>query len=295
MTLNKEPLISIILPAKNEGKNIKTTLQSLFSVQSGYPLEVIIIDDGSDDHSIAEISTYIQKKNVKLYQTNGVGPSRARNLGAFHASGSYFIFCDAHLLFENWWIDKLIQPLINDDTDVVAPAIADIQDPNRIGYGQTLDGYLRVVWNKKQPRLFYSPIIPGGCFAVSKKVFNEVGGFETGFRKWGHEDVELSIKLWLFGFRCSVLPNVTVQHLFRSKHPYIVRTYDVQYNQLRMAHLHFNDSRIKKIKHFIRDSKQLKHIDEQLLKEGIQEQREEYIEKRMHDDDWYFNKFRIDF
>lgn len=288
-------LISIIIPVKNEGKNLKKTLQSLFSVQTNYSFEIIIIDDGSEDYSIDIISLYLRRENVKLYRTNGIGPANARNLGAKYASGSFLIFCDAHLLFDNWWIDHLVDPLRMDLTDVIAPAIADMEKPNRIGYGQTLDTKFKVVWNKKQKELFESAIIPGGCFAIPKKIFELVGGFESGFHSWGHEDVELSIKLWLYGFRCSILPSTTVQHLFRYVHPYKVKMLDVRYNLLRMAYLHFNDARIKKIKGLLRDSNKVNSLEEQLFMEGIDEQRREYFEKRKHDDDWYFNKFSINF
>lgn len=42
-----------------------------------------------------------------------------------------------------------------------------------------------------------------------------IGGFEHGFKTWGREDEEISLKLWLMGYKCAVEPACTVLHIFR--------------------------------------------------------------------------------
>src|SRR5690606_15324073 len=113
--------------------------------------------------------------------------------GAANANGEFLIFCDAHLFFEDWWIDQLMNPLLLGKTDAASPGIASTEAQNVIGYGQTLTQNLEIQWNQKQDGLFETAVLPGGCLIISKAVFDQVGGFETGFRTWGHEDVELSI------------------------------------------------------------------------------------------------------
>ncbi|WP_412101990.1 glycosyltransferase family 2 protein [Peribacillus frigoritolerans] len=288
------PLISIIFPAKNEGENVKSTLDSLFSVDTHYSFEVIIINDGSSDDCCDFLNTYIHANQVKLFETEGIGAANARNLGATKASGEFLIFCDAHLQFEDWWVDNIIEPLLTGKSDAVTPAIASFGNSDFIGYGQTLKSNLRIKWNAKQNGLFETAVLPGGCFIISKKVFKDVGGFETGFKTWGHEDVELSIKLWLFGFRCHVLPNVKIIHLFRKTHPYEVSYDEVYYNLLRMAYSHFNTHRIQKCKKLMIHIK-ANPIESQVLLDGVKKQRRAYFLKRKYDDDWYFAKFNIDF
>ncbi|QNF28463.1 glycosyltransferase family 2 protein [Metabacillus elymi] len=292
--MKSQPSISIIFPVKNEGENVRSTLESLFSIETNYAFETIVVDDGSTDGCCNFLETYQNKARVKLVQTKGIGAANARNLGAAKASGEYLIFCDAHLQFENWWIDRLLEPLVSGKSDAVTPGIADMENPQAIGYGQTLSPKLETGWNLKQNNLFETAVLPGGCFVISRKVFNDVGGFEIGFKTWGHEDVELSIKLWLFGYRCHVLPDVTILHLFRRIHPYKVRSDDVYYNLIRMAFSHFNDVRIQKCKMFITNSK-AKIIESQVLQDGVIKQRESYFQKRKYNDDWYFKKFHIDF
>jgi glycosyltransferase involved in cell wall biosynthesis len=288
------PLVSIIFPAKNEGINVKKTLDSLFSTSADIPFEVIIVDDGSSDGCCDFLQTYKDKEKVKTITTKGVGASNARNMGAQQASGDYYIFCDAHLKFEDKWIDRLLAPLLEKKTDAITPAIAAMDNRRSIGFGQTLTPALSIKWNKRQQGLFETAVLPGGCFAISRTAFEDVGGFETGFVTWGHEDVEISIKLWLFGYRCHVEPSVTVLHLFRRKHPYTVTFDEVSYNLLRMAYSHFNKTRIKKCKRLLR-GRNISQIEPKLLKSGILKQREEYFKKRKYDDDWYFKKFNINF
>lgn len=286
--------LSIIFPVKNEGENVRTTLDSLFTTKTSFPFEVLVVNDGSVDHCCDFIRNYPKKDIITLIETKEVGAANARNEGAQRATGDYFIFCDAHLQFEDWWMDKLIEPLIQGKTEAVSPAIGSIGNEHFTGYGQTLKPNLRIKWNAKPTSLCETAILPGACLAMSKNVFEEVGGFERGFLTWGHEDVELSIKLWLFGYRCHVLPTVKVLHLFRKELPYEVSYEDIYYNILRMAYSHFSTERVQKCKRFILSSK-ARGIELKVLQDGALEQRKEYITKRKRTDDWYFQKFNIPF
>ncbi|TLS37475.1 glycosyltransferase family 2 protein [Pseudalkalibacillus caeni] len=284
--------VSIIFPVKNEGINIKNTLNSLFSVKTTVNLEVIVVNDGSDDGCCKFLQTYTHSQKVRLIETTGIGAAKARNLGAEQASHDYLVFSDAHLTFEDFWIERLLAPILTSEADAVTPAIASSRRSTFVGYGQTLLSNLKTKWNKKKEHVFETAVLPGGCFIISKAVFENIGGFESGFRTWGFEDVELSIKLWLFGYRCCVQPAVTVVHLFRATQPYHVPSADYYYNLLRTAYSHFNEKRIAKCKMLIKNPDTVERL---VLSEGVLEQRNVYFLKRKHDDNWYFTKFQIDF
>ncbi|MFC0522005.1 glycosyltransferase family 2 protein [Pontibacillus salicampi] len=287
------PDYSIIFPVKNEGENVKKTLDSLFRVKTNTTFEVIIVDDQSDDDCCAFLAAYPSASNVKVIRTEGVGSSAARNVGAEAAAGEYFVFCDAHLTFEDWWLDRLAQPVLMEKTDVICPAISSMEHPHSVGYGQFLQPNMQIGWYSKTSGLKEVAIVPGACFLLHREVFYEVGGFEKGFRRWGHEDVELSIKLWLFGYRCHVLPTVTIAHLFRQHHPYTVQPEHISYNLLRMAYSHFNTLRINKCRKMI-PSDMAKSIEADVLR-NLGRQRLEYLERRVFDDNWYFRKFNLQF
>jgi len=291
--------VSIIFPVKNEGENLKATLESLYSVKNRLLYEVIIVDDNSTDNCCDFLKNKFIEKKIKLVTTTGVGAANARNAGAQIAIGDFLVFCDAHLLFEDLWLDRLLEPLLERKTDAITPAIGAIGNHNFTGYGQTLASNLRFSklrthWNTKQEHLFETAILPGGCFAIKKTVFEDIEGFEEGFPTWGHEDVELSIKLWLFGYSCHVQPSSKVLHLFRINQPYQISFDEYYYNLLRLAYLHLNPARIQKIRKMITKSN-ASLIEKKVLNNGVLEKRQYYLTKRKYDDDWFFNKFSINF
>ena len=297
--MSEKHFVSIIFPVKNEGPNVKSTLESLYSVKINTPFEVIVVDDFSNDDCCLFLQNEFLDKNINLINTTGVGAANARNAGAEHALGDILVFCDAHLEFEDLWLDRLLEPLVTGKTTSVAPAIGAIGNPNFIGYGQTLwinprASKIRTHWNTRQDDVFETAILPGGCFAIKRDVFEDVGGFETGFPTWGHEDVELSIKLWLFGYSCHVQPNPKVLHLFRKSQPYHISLDDYYYNLLRLAYLHFSPARIQKIRSMIPKERAVE-IQKNVLKNGALLKKQAYLERRKYHDDWYFNKFNINF
>ncbi|TMU87698.1 glycosyltransferase [Bacillus sp. BHET2] len=291
---NKPPKVSIIFPVRNEGTNVKMTLDSLFTVKTNIEIEAIIVDDASDDQCCNFLTSYPHRNKVTYIRANGVGPANARNLGAEKAQHPYLAICDAHMTFENFWIDRLVYHLVKGTTDAICPAIGSISDPTIKGYGQSLTPSLKIKWHQKRKSLFETAVLPGASIITSQRVFKEVGGFDTGFLTWGHEDVEFSLKLWLFGYRCHCDPQVTILHLFRTSHPYKVNYEGIYYNLLRMAYLHFDDKRIKKAKALIVHSPP-NTIEKKVIKDGVLVKRAQYVKRRKMDIEDLFKKFNIYF
>lgn len=294
MSVQQTPLVSIIIPVKNEGDNVRSTITSLFNNRTNYAYEVIVIDDASTDNCCYFLSQQPKSPQITLITTEGIGAAAARNLGAEQAKGTYFIFCDAHLKFESFWIDRMMELVLAKQADGVAPGIASMTEPHKIGYGQNLDQRLGITWNPNPHKPSPVAILPGGCFLVSKEVFQKVGGFDRGFRVWGFEDIEFSIKMWLFGYTCLVQPSVKILHLFRQSHPYTVVHEHVYYNMLRMAYSHFSEHRIEASKKLILYAK-ASEIEDDVLTHGAAAQRMRYLAQRKFDDNWFFQRFRIPF
>lgn len=294
MDTNK-PLASIIIPARNEGENVRRTLDSLFSVKTGYPFEVVVVNDGSEDECCEFVPNYEHASHIRLIQSPGVGASRSRNLGASIARGEYLVFCDAHLFFEDEWLDRLLPVLESGTADAINPGISDAAYPHLFtGYGYSWIETLEPRWNMLRDQLFASPLLAGGCLAVRKEAFWDVGGFDSGFQIWGREDEEISLKLWLFGYKCYVLPEVRIRHVFRNAHPYRVTFDHIYYNTLRMAYSHFSPERIEKCKRLIK-YRDPQEIESAVLADGVLEQRKNYFARRRYDDDWFMKTFHIPF
>lgn len=273
------------------------TVDSLLVALPSRGIEIIVVDDMSRDGCCSFLMTESKYAEVQCISSPGLGAALARNYGAVNAKGEYLVFCDAHITVEKGWLDILLNTFNRPGVDAVSPAIGSITNPAATGCGQSWNDRLETVWlpYPAQMETIKAPLLPGGCLAVRNNVFQQVGGFDRGFIVWGYEDVELSLKLWLFGYGLYVNPRAKVLHLFRQKHPYRVTFEHVHYNLLRMAYSHFNNKRVDKVIAMIKSHGKSEKIIRNVLKSGVLDQRQDYFRRRRRDDDWFMSEFQIPF
>src|ERR1700682_1849486 len=95
------PFISVVIPVYNAAPFLAETLASVF-VQNYHPLEVILVDDGSTDRSLAVAEAWISPLRIR-HQANA-GPAAARNRGIEMAQGEYLAFIDADDRLPQGWL-----------------------------------------------------------------------------------------------------------------------------------------------------------------------------------------------
>ena len=101
-----EPLVSIVIPIYNGEKYIESCISSLLN-QTHQNLEVILVDDGSQDQSVKVCQQYAQTDNrIKVFCQKNSGVSAARNVGIKHATGKYIMFFD---------VDDTVEPNVVED------------------------------------------------------------------------------------------------------------------------------------------------------------------------------------
>lgn len=287
---------SIILPVKNEGSNIKMTIDSILQTNPETPYEIIVVDDNSQDDCCGFLTTgRYRLPYLNLITTGGAGAANARNIGAEKAKGNILVFCDAHITVPPDWLFKMAGSFSFKSVYGLSPGIASMTTPNAVGYGQTWNNKLEVCWLPKPQNMDTSPLLPGGCQAFRKEAFLKVGGYDRGFKVWGREDEEISLKMWLFGYSLFVDPDIVVQHLFRNSHPYTVTQDHVHYNFLRMAFSHFSEERLSRAISLLSHRKNCTKLVVSAALSDIMRQRTDYHEQRAHTDDWFMNKFAIPF
>lgn len=95
-----KPVVSVIIPVFNGEKYICQAVDSAFGQE--VPVEVIVIDDGSVDGTLALLERYRWVEGFRLRcLTRNQGAARARNLGVRMAEGDYVAFLDA----DDWWTE----------------------------------------------------------------------------------------------------------------------------------------------------------------------------------------------
>lgn len=88
------PCISIIIPVYNTSPYLSACLDSCLS--QSLDLEVLCVDDGSTDDSLAVLKAYsVRDARVKVYQQQHKGAGAARNKALQEAQGSYIAFMDS--------------------------------------------------------------------------------------------------------------------------------------------------------------------------------------------------------
>lgn len=259
--------------------------------------DIIVVDDCSNDECCSFLNgNKNHYKNVKLIKSSGIGAARARNLGADAAAHSkLLVFCDAHIIMGKNWLETLLLNFKNPIVSAVCPGISSFNPNSTVGYGQSFNKDFQTYWLKKPKNIEEIPLAPGGCIAIKKAVFDSLGGFDNGFSSWGYEDVELSLRLWLLGYKIYVDPNVIIGHKFRKTQPYNVDLIEFNYNKLRLAFLHLNNKRIHKILDSMYNNPNLEKIIYRLITSDTFIKRQYYFNKRIHNDDWFFTKFNIQF
>lgn len=289
------PEISIIIPCRNEGKNITHTIKSMISNETFLAFEIIVVDDGSTDHCCRTLISDFPNQKITLLNSHGKGACYARNIGALHARGKYLLFCDAHIFVQPYWLEELLVCFDEPGIGIVAPGISSYHNSDAVGFGFTLTDSFGVEWLPAPIQTAPALIAPGACAMIPQKVFRLAGGFDQGLRVWGHEDVELSLRYWLLGYQVLVTPEVTIQHIFREKHPYAIAMENIYYNYLRIALCHLNPQRIKKLLQLIITFPQAEEIFADIMLSDAWLQRQNNFSKRLFDDDWLFHKFSVSF
>ncbi|MCD6184386.1 MAG: glycosyltransferase [Deltaproteobacteria bacterium] len=99
--MKQKPQISVIIPTYNRGWILKEAVDSVLS-QHYTDFELIVVDDGSTDNTLALLQTY--KGRLKILQQENLGVSAARNLGIENSCGQYIAFLDSDDL---WLPEKL--------------------------------------------------------------------------------------------------------------------------------------------------------------------------------------------
>lgn len=105
-----EPLISVMIPAWNEQDNIFRTLSSLAANQTDDPVEIVIINNNSTDHT----SQLLDELGVQSCFQPEQGIMYAREMGLAVAKGKYHLCADSDTLYPPDWIRLMVAPMKGD-------------------------------------------------------------------------------------------------------------------------------------------------------------------------------------
>ena len=117
--MTNQVAISVIIPCFNAEKFIKNCLDDLHNQNFEKDIEIIIIDDASEDKTVEIIKSF-DLKNLRFFPLKqNSGPAAARNLGLKKAVGKYVFFLDVDDKISPEILKCLYYPAIEKDLDMV--------------------------------------------------------------------------------------------------------------------------------------------------------------------------------
>ncbi len=113
-----EPLVSMVIPAHNAEASIVRCIDTVLA-QSFSDLEVVIVDDGSTDHTSDIADWYSQNyPNIRVCHQENQGVQAARNTGIMYANGEYTGFVDSDDMIRPEMVEKLYASAKRNDCDI---------------------------------------------------------------------------------------------------------------------------------------------------------------------------------
>lgn len=127
--MEKEPLISVIVPVYNQEKLLRRCVSSIIS-QNYSNLEIILVNDGSTDNSLKVCRSFSDNRIKVIDQANS-GVSVARNNGLHHAKGELIAFVDPDDMLDKKYFNILVSQVVSDKIDIVACGATVLLDNNQ--------------------------------------------------------------------------------------------------------------------------------------------------------------------
>lgn len=180
------PHITILVPARNEEKDLPTCLRSLENLD--YPIdkiEFIIGNDGSDDATEGVIKSWVSGAENRRYlnispQSVGTMNGKANGLSQMIAisGGKYLLFTDADCQVNELWAKEMVSSALGEGADLVTGITTVIPD-TWFAAMQGMDWWLTLGMIKVLADIGKSVTSMGNNMLVTKKAYQAVGGFEN--------------------------------------------------------------------------------------------------------------------
>lgn len=209
--------VTVIIPNYN-GKNfLKEVLQSLNN--QNHPFEVTIIDNASNDRSVNYIKeNYPQFKIIE--NKENLGFAAAVNQGIKASKSEYIFLLNNDTELESSCISNLIT-CIEKDESIFAVSSKMIQSHDRNKVDDAGDEYTIFGWTKRvgygrshdlynQEREIFSAC--AGAALYRRSIIDEIGLFDENFFAY-MEDVDISYRARIRGYKCIYCPNAVVYHI----------------------------------------------------------------------------------
>ena len=187
--------VSILIPAYNEQEGIVRTIESALKLD--YPkdkLEIIVVDDGSQDKTYELAKKFVSSKDpiVKVFTKKNGGKASALNLAIKECSGEIVVSMDADTFVRPDALKKMVGYFYSDEVMSVSPSMAVYKPSGLWGRIVQIEYFMGVFLRKSFATMNAIHVTPGAFSAYRKKFFEKYGGYDVGNIT---EDLEVALRI----------------------------------------------------------------------------------------------------
>jgi cellulose synthase/poly-beta-1,6-N-acetylglucosamine synthase-like glycosyltransferase len=202
------PSVAIVVPCFNEQRGLAGTLQSLCALV--YPkgkLEIIVVDDGSTDNTLAIAHTFAHDPRIRIFSKPNGGKHTAMNLALSHTSAEFIGCLDADSTVAPNALEHIVPVFANASVAAVTPGIMVKETRNALQHMQQVEYHLSV-FNRFILAALGSTFITPGPFSIFRTaIIRKLGGW-----RYAHstEDMEMALRMQAEGYLIANAPRATV-------------------------------------------------------------------------------------
>tara|TARA_B100000965_G_scaffold192645_1_gene160855 strand:- start:123 stop:1055 length:933 start_codon:yes stop_codon:yes gene_type:complete len=203
-------LVSVVIPTYNRLPILKKCLVSLENqilVDEIHDYEIVLIDDGSTDGTVDWLMNNIQTfPHLRLFKQNHGGPALGRNLGVEKSNGDLIVFIDSDLVVNKYFLGNHVNSLIR--------AWKKLGNRKCFTYGSVINtsNFKKPNSEPFKPQDLSWAYFATGNVAIDKNILEKSGLFDTSFRLYGWEDLELGERLRNMGVKLIKCPKAIGYH-----------------------------------------------------------------------------------
>ncbi|QZA80032.1 rhamnan synthesis F family protein [Deefgea piscis] len=226
--ISDSPLVSIIIPTKNQLPMLQRCLESILEKTSYQTYEIIVVDNQSDDPRVApylqQLESILAGKLRVLSYPHAFNFSAINNFAVSQARGEYLVLLNNDTaMIQSSWLDELLHHAARPDVGVVgakllypsglvqhAGVVLGLRGPADhpcIGAAHESSGYM----HRLQLEQNYSAVT-AACLMIRRSVYQQVGGMNEVDFKVSYNDVDLCLKVGELGLLVVWTPFSVVLH-----------------------------------------------------------------------------------
>lgn len=209
--VKKLPLVTVAIPAFNEQKTIRGTIESV--IELDYPkdrLQVIVINDGSTDKTRQEAQKIITENkefNILLINQENKGKGAALNQALKLADGEYFASMDADSYVDDRQALKKMLKHFHKKTAAVLPLLKVKEPKTFIEKVQSYEYIVNAFFKKIMSTLNCVHVTPGPFSLYKTKVLTKLGGYDENNLT---EDLEIALRIQKHHYKITQLLDATI-------------------------------------------------------------------------------------